>query len=194
MEAVSQTILTPVFTTLLKRFVKTDAEQMQSLSVSLTGGSSVVLRNLELNLTELVKRFPISIDRAFVQELSVRIPWTSLGSEPVEVYTSRREDSTRNCMLQRKCRAHSYRRSCFVCGQVTLNTVEVLLREKDAEEEEQLDEEVGAVGEEAESDDEVSNASDEEEGMCLPIHWLGLRVRVGSVPCDSVCVPICRGS
>ena len=78
-------LLTPIVSRLLSRFVKSAAGRDGSnLRASLSGGK-VVLHNLELNLTSLFEGLPVTVDRAFAMQLTINIPWTSLGSQPIQV-------------------------------------------------------------------------------------------------------------
>ncbi len=79
-------LLTPIVSKLLSRFVKSAAGKDGSdLRASLSGGK-VVLYNLELDLMSLFEGLPVAVDRAFAKRLTVSIPWTSLGSQPIQVY------------------------------------------------------------------------------------------------------------
>ncbi|KAK3255667.1 hypothetical protein CYMTET_35163 [Cymbomonas tetramitiformis] len=78
-------LLTSVVTRCIKRFIKVvDGEDTSNLRVGISGGS-VILRNLELRLDEFVERLPVSVDRAFARELHIKIPWTRIASEPIEI-------------------------------------------------------------------------------------------------------------
>lgn len=78
-------LLTPIVSRLLSRFVKSAAGKDGSdLRASLSGGK-VVLYNLELDLGALFEGLPVVVDRAFAKQLTVSIPWTSLGSQPILV-------------------------------------------------------------------------------------------------------------
>lgn len=80
-----ESLLTPVVSRLLSRFVKKAAGSDGSdLRASLQGGS-VVLNNLELNLVSVLQKLPVGAQRAFAKKLTVAIPWTSLASQPIQV-------------------------------------------------------------------------------------------------------------
>ena len=79
-------ILTPVVSRLLSRFIKSAAGKDGSdLRASLSGGK-VVLYNLELNLMSLFEGLPVLVERAFAKQLTISIPWTSLGAQPIQVH------------------------------------------------------------------------------------------------------------
>ena len=77
-------LLTPVVTHFLKSFIKTaSGEEASKLRVSLSRG--VVLHNLELNLDRLTSKLPLRIERAFAKQLTLRISWTALAQQPIQV-------------------------------------------------------------------------------------------------------------
>lgn len=79
-------LLTPIVSRLLSRFVKSAAGKDRSdLRASLSGGK-VVLYNLELDLMSLFEGLPVLVERAFAKQLTVSIPWTSLGAQPIQVH------------------------------------------------------------------------------------------------------------
>ena len=79
-------LLTPIVSRLLSRFVKSAAGKDGSdLRASLSGGK-VVLYNLELDLMSLFEGLPVLVERAFAKQLTVSIPWTSLGAQPIQVH------------------------------------------------------------------------------------------------------------
>ncbi len=80
-----ETVLTAVVTRLLKRFIKTE-DATSDLRVRLNKGS-VLLHDLDLNLDSLFahSRSPIAVRRAFTKTLTVKIPWTALGTRPMEL-------------------------------------------------------------------------------------------------------------
>ena len=80
-------LLTPLVVRLLRRFVKSTGESGSDVRASLSGGG-VVLHNLELDLASLFEGLPVAVDRAFAKRLTVAIPWTSLGSQPIQVLDS----------------------------------------------------------------------------------------------------------
>ena len=77
-------LLTPLVVRLLSRFVKGAGKTGSDVRASLSGGG-VVLHNLELDLTSLFEGVPVAVDRALASRLTVAIPWTSLGSQPIQV-------------------------------------------------------------------------------------------------------------
>ena len=77
-------LLTPLVVRLLSRFVKGTGKTGSDVRASLSGGG-VVLHNLELDLASLFEGLPVAVDRAFAERLTVAIPWTSLGSQPIQV-------------------------------------------------------------------------------------------------------------
>ena len=78
-------LLTPLVARLLSRFVKGAGTAGSDVKASLSGGG-VVLHDLELDLTSLFEDLPVVVNRAFSKRLTVAIPWTSLGSQPIQVY------------------------------------------------------------------------------------------------------------
>ena len=82
-----ETVLTAVVSRLLKKFIKHNAngESGEDLRVRLSNGR-VLLHNLELDLSTLfAPSSSVAVSRAFAKELSVDIPWTSLGSEAIDI-------------------------------------------------------------------------------------------------------------
>jgi hypothetical protein len=83
--SVERFILTPIVLRFARKYIK-DAEgaAASDLRISVSGGS-VVFRNFELNLEEIVKDLPCSTVRAFARKLHIKIPWTKLATNPIEV-------------------------------------------------------------------------------------------------------------
>ena len=76
--------MTPLLTSYLQKYVKNI--KPTDLKLSLWGGD-VVLNNLELRLDVLEELVPIPIkfSSGRIRELSIHVPWTALGYEPVVV-------------------------------------------------------------------------------------------------------------
>ena len=79
--------ITPLLTSYLDKYVKNI--QPTDLQLSFWGGDAV-LRNLELRLDVLEKEFgyPLALQSGHIKELRIHVPWTTLGSEPVEISIS----------------------------------------------------------------------------------------------------------
>ena len=81
-----EAFLTPLVARLLSRFVRSASGRDGSdLRASLQGGGGLVLHNLELNLDAALAGLPVGVRRAYAQQLTVSIPWTSLASQPIQV-------------------------------------------------------------------------------------------------------------
>lgn len=113
-----ESLLTPVVGRLLSKFVKSAAGTDGSdLRASLQGGN-VSLHNLELNLDTMLHKLPVAVERAFAMQLTVSIPWTSLTSQPIQVFQSfltysiRAHDIVRHHMHVIKSSKHACRRCC----------------------------------------------------------------------------------
>ena len=80
-----EVLLTPVVNRLLRRFIKKAAgEEVSQLRVSLSRGS-VALHHLELNLDELTAQLPVTVRRAYARQLTIKVPWASFTSQPLQV-------------------------------------------------------------------------------------------------------------
>ena len=79
--------ITPLLTSYLDKYVKNI--KPTDLQLSFWGGDAV-LRNLELRLDVLEKElgYPLALQSGHVKELRIHVPWTTLGSEPVEITIS----------------------------------------------------------------------------------------------------------
>lgn len=76
--------LTPFVNRLLRKFVKSSQEgndDYRAFKASISGGG-IALHNLELDLSIFA---PFVAKRAFARFLEVKIPWTSLNTQPIEV-------------------------------------------------------------------------------------------------------------
>eukprot|EP00898_Chlorokybus_atmophyticus_P004731 jgi/Chlat1/5259/Chrsp33S05096 len=82
---VERYLLTPIVLRLARKFIKNaDDAAGSDFRASISGGS-VIFRNFELNLDEVLQNFPGRVVRTFARELHIKIPWTRLASEPIEV-------------------------------------------------------------------------------------------------------------
>lgn len=79
-----ESYITPLVLSYVDKYVKN--LKPSDLQLSFWGGDAV-LKNLELRLDVLEKElgYPLEFRSGRVQELTIHIPWTALGSEPVEV-------------------------------------------------------------------------------------------------------------
>ena len=79
-----ESYITPLVLSYVDKYVKN--LKPSDLQLSFWGGDAV-LKNLELRLDVLEKElgYPLEFKSGRVQELTIHIPWTALGSEPVEV-------------------------------------------------------------------------------------------------------------
>ena len=79
-------LITSIINRFLHRFVKSaeDGQAAPSLRASLSSGG-VQLHNLELDLDSVVKGLPVDVQRAFAKQLSVKVSWAALGSQPIQV-------------------------------------------------------------------------------------------------------------
>jgi len=81
-------LLTPLLNRILRKFVKSSQEgEFGSFKASLSGGG-VLLHNLELDLDSLLPPGVVASRRAFARSLRIKIPWTSLNSQPIEVISN----------------------------------------------------------------------------------------------------------
>ena len=77
--------ITPVLMYYLQKYVKNI--QPQDLQLSFWGGDAV-LKNLQLRcdvLEDELSHLPFVVTAGKIQELTIHVPWTTLGSEPVEI-------------------------------------------------------------------------------------------------------------
>lgn len=78
--------ITPLLTSYLSRYIKNI--KPSDLRLSFWGGDAV-LRNLELKLDAIEESLrglvPFDLKSGCVKQLTIHIPWTSIGSEPIEV-------------------------------------------------------------------------------------------------------------
>lgn len=80
-----ETYITPVLMYYLQKYVKNI--QPQDLQLSFWGGDAV-LKNLQLRcdiLEEELSHLPFVVTGGKIQELTIHVPWTTLGSESVEI-------------------------------------------------------------------------------------------------------------
>ena len=81
-----ESYITPLLTSFLNKYIKN--LKPSDLQLSFWGGDAI-LRNLELRLDaieELLSSMaPFEMKSGNVKQLTVHIPWTSIGSEPIEV-------------------------------------------------------------------------------------------------------------
>ena len=81
-----ESYLTPLLTSYLNKYIKN--LKPSDLQLSFWGGDAI-LRNLELRLDaieELLSSMaPFEMKSGNVKQLTVHIPWTSIGSEPIEI-------------------------------------------------------------------------------------------------------------
>ena len=47
-----------------------------------------VLHRLELNLDPLLGRLPVRVLRAYARQLQLSVPWTAIGTQPIQVCVS----------------------------------------------------------------------------------------------------------
>ena len=75
-------LLTPLVNRWLQKFVK--GSQEGAFKASLSGGGGLELHNLDLDLSSAL---PAGIEsrRAFARSLRIKIPWTALNTQPIEV-------------------------------------------------------------------------------------------------------------
>ncbi|KDD72454.1 hypothetical protein H632_c3323p0, partial [Helicosporidium sp. ATCC 50920] len=80
-------VLTPLLTRLLVCYIKSSSEGNGSeLRATLSARGSLVLHNLELDLSSVLASLPgLEVRRAFVRRLDVRVPWAALTSSSVLV-------------------------------------------------------------------------------------------------------------
>lgn len=77
-------VLTPLVTRLLRSFIKSsEGSDASSLKVSFSARGTLLLQHLELDLESLVPG--LAVRRARAGALEIRIPWTSLASQPIQV-------------------------------------------------------------------------------------------------------------
>ena len=80
-----ETYITPVLMYYLQKYVKNI--QPQDLQLSFWGGDAV-LKNLQLRcdiLEDELSHLPFVVTAGKIQELTIHVPWTTLGSESVEI-------------------------------------------------------------------------------------------------------------
>jgi len=77
-------LLTPLFNRFLWKFVKGSQEDLGLFKASLSGGG-VQLHNLELDLDPLLPTCAVATQRAFARSLQVKIPWSALNTQAIEV-------------------------------------------------------------------------------------------------------------
>jgi len=78
--------LTPLVTRLLERFVKRSQEgDASKFKVALSGAGGFSLHNLELDLGSILPAELIQSRRAFARFLQIKVPWTALNTQPIEV-------------------------------------------------------------------------------------------------------------
>ena len=79
-----ESYITPLVLSYVSKYVKN--LKPSDLQLSFWGGDAV-LKNLELRLDVLEKElgYPLEFRSGRVQELTIHIPWTAIGSEPVEI-------------------------------------------------------------------------------------------------------------
>ena len=81
-----ETLLTPLVNRLLDKFVKKSQEgNAPKFKASLSGVRGFVLHNLELDLASVIPAALLVSHRAFARSLKIRIPWTGLNTQPIEV-------------------------------------------------------------------------------------------------------------
>ena len=80
-------LLTPLVIRFLEKFVVQSQEgTATSFKASLSGSRGFELHNLELDLSSILPaRDLIECQRAFARSLRIKIPWTSLNTQPIEV-------------------------------------------------------------------------------------------------------------
>ena len=79
-------LLTPVVTRLLERFVKRSQEEdFGKFKVALSGAGGFSLHNLELDLGSVLPAGLVESRRAFARSLQIKVPWTALNTQPIEV-------------------------------------------------------------------------------------------------------------
>ena len=117
----SERVASRIVSRFLQRFVRTvEGEEVAAVRVALQQGA-LVLHNLDLNLSgawpELFaataprrltagasrKAFvpaggATTVERAFAQELRISVPWSSLGTDPLEVRANSSATTPRLCM------------------------------------------------------------------------------------------------
>lgn len=96
-----ESYITPLLMSYVDKYIKN--LKPSDLSLSLWGGD-VVLYNLELRLDVLEKELmlPITFLSGKIHKLQIHIPWTKLGSEPVEITIN-----TLECIVQLRYPDHS---------------------------------------------------------------------------------------
>ncbi|KAL4522616.1 hypothetical protein Ndes2526A_g01019 [Nannochloris sp. 'desiccata'] len=79
-------LLTPLVTRLLERFVKRSQEgDAGKFKVALSGSGGFSLHNLELDLGSVLPADLLESRRAFARSLQIKVPWTALNTQPIEV-------------------------------------------------------------------------------------------------------------
>ncbi|KAK9866748.1 hypothetical protein WJX84_002148 [Apatococcus fuscideae] len=80
-------LLTPIVTRLLQSYIKSaEGKTGADLRVVLSGGS-LSLYSLELNLDPVLRKFPfLKVHRAYAEKLQLVIPWTSLATQPIQIW------------------------------------------------------------------------------------------------------------
>ena len=79
-------LLTPLVNRLLEKFVKKSQEgNAGAFKASLSGVGGFALHNLELDLASVLPPGLLDCRRAFARSLNIKIPWTALNTQPIEV-------------------------------------------------------------------------------------------------------------
>jgi hypothetical protein len=79
-------LLTPLVTRWLERFVKRSQEgDAGKFKVALSGAGGFSLHNLELDLGSVLPAELLESRRAFARSLQIKVPWTALNTQPIEV-------------------------------------------------------------------------------------------------------------
>ena len=78
-------LLTPLLNRFLRKFVKSSQEGEYGMFKASLSGGGVQLHNLELDLDPILPAGILASQRAFARSLQVKVPWTALNTQSIEV-------------------------------------------------------------------------------------------------------------